>query len=140
MKTPLLLFAGLLILGTFTITGCSKDEAMDSEHLEPLLTNMKGWELYSWPYGTDWNYSILPGTNRLKSYNEVISVPIFDLESLKESLDKLRENEKISWRGREWLKSCWMTGYHDLCLPDEKTIEEVRKHCEKRKLELWVVP
>jgi len=33
--------------------------------------SMKGWKLYSWPDGSYWNYSVLIGTNRVKSYEEV---------------------------------------------------------------------
>ena len=32
---------------------------------------MKGYELYSWKVGTDWNYTLITGTNRPKTFEEV---------------------------------------------------------------------
>jgi hypothetical protein len=101
---------------------------------------MKGWELYSWPNGNDWNYSILVGTNRTKSYNEVTTnkIVVCGKDSLKMLLDKLPENEYIFWIGEEWLKSCWGNDYGDLSLPDNKTINEIKTYCEGKKLVLGI--
>jgi hypothetical protein len=36
-------------------------------------TSMKGYELYSWREKSsgDWYFALLPGTNRLKTYDEI---------------------------------------------------------------------
>ena len=60
--------------------------------------SMKGYELYSWQENTDWFYSVLPGTNRLKKASE-----IFDkhkrktIDELLSTLDGLEKGEYISW-------------------------------------------
>jgi len=102
--------------------------------------SMKGWELYSWPNGNDWNYSILVGTNRTKSYNEVTTnkIIVFGIDSLKMLLDKFPENEYIFWIGKEWLKSCWGSNYGNLSLPDNKIINEIKEYCTGKKLVLGV--
>jgi len=75
--------------------------------------SLKGWELYSWPNGNDWNYSILVGTNIVKSYDEVTGnkIIVTGKDSLKMVLDKFPENENILWIGKEWLKRCWGGNY-----------------------------
>ena len=92
--------------------------------------------MYSWPNGNDWNYSILIGTNRLKTYDEVTTnkIIVFGKESLKMVLDKLPEGEYISWIGKEWLDNNWRTNYGSLSLPDNNTINEVKNHCVQKKL------
>jgi hypothetical protein len=101
---------------------------------------MKGWELYSWPNGNDWNYSILIGTNRLKSYEEVTTnqIIVFGKDSLKLLIDKFPENEQLFWIGREWLERCWGSNYGDLSLPDENTINEIKEYCVQKKIVLGI--
>ena len=64
--------------------------------------SMKGWELYSWPSESDWNYSILIGTNRNKTYQEVTTnkISVVGKDSLKILLDKFPANEQIFWIGK----------------------------------------
>jgi hypothetical protein len=102
--------------------------------------SIKGWELYSWPNGNNWNYSILVGTNRTKSYNEVTTnkIIVFGKDSLKMLLNKFPENEYIFWIGKKWLKSCWESDYGDLSLPDIKTINEIKQYCTEKKLVLEI--
>lgn len=123
MKNLYFFFTGILVCCTLANTGCSKDEAL-SDDIRLLKTNMKGWELYSLP---------------LKTYDEVVSPLISDLESLKDSLDMFRENESIYWISREWLENIWMTGYGDLSLPDAAAIKEVKDYCGKKGLIFTVI-
>jgi hypothetical protein len=68
--------------------------------------SLKGWGLYSWPEGNNWNYSILIRTNRLKSYEEVIKNDYFvtGTDSLKLLLRKLPEIKNILWISEVWLE------------------------------------
>ena len=99
---------------------------------------MKGWELYSWPNGNDWNYSILTGTNRLKTYNEVIEnkIIVLGIDSLKMLLDKFPKKEEIFWVGEELLKRIWGTYYGNLSLPDSGVTDEIKDYCTQKELEL----
>ena len=106
-----------------------------------FVHSMKGWELYSWRNTDDWSYSILIGTNRTKSYNEVITnkIIITGKDSLKMVLDRFPENEHIHWIGCGWLQRCWGGGYvGNLSLPDEDTVNEIKEYCLLRKLDLSV--
>lgn len=98
--------------------------------------SMKGWELYSWPSESDWNYSILIGTNRNKTYQEVITnkISVVGKDSLKIMLDKFPANEEIVWiwkpSGDDW---------GNISLPDDPTINEIKDYCTQKKLVITVV-
>ena len=59
----------------------------------------KGYELYSWLVDGHWNYSLLPGTNRLKSYGEITAPAVVrrDTAGLKAELRKLQKGEEVVW-------------------------------------------
>lgn len=136
-----------LILGFFSFLSCS-----DEKYEEPLVVkqidldtisfphSMKGWDLYSWPDGNNWNYTILMGTNRLKTYHEVITnnLVVSGTDSLKLLLDKLPPGEVICWIGEHWLESIWDTDYENLSLPDRSTIAEIEAFCESKELILRI--
>jgi hypothetical protein len=96
--------------------------------------SMKGWELYSWPHGSHWNYSIMMGTNRAKTYTEVITnkIAVIGKDSLKMLLNKFPAKEEIFWIGKhggdEW----------NLSLPDTNTISEIKNYCVQKELVLNV--
>ncbi|HEY3371458.1 MAG TPA: hypothetical protein VGK10_11450 [Prolixibacteraceae bacterium] len=98
--------------------------------------SMKGWELYSWPNASDWNYSILMGTNREKTYQEVVTnkITVIGKDSLKMLLDKFPAKEQIMWIGKhsgdEWV---------NISLPDDNTINEIKNYCIQKELTLSVI-
>lgn len=96
---------------------------------------MKGWELYSWPDGDDWKYSFLPGTNRIKTYDEVIAnkTTATGKDALKLLLDKFPKNEYITWIGK------LQDDEGKLSLPDQATIDEIKNYASQKELELNVV-
>lgn len=106
--------------------------------------SMKGYELYSWPEGNEWYFSILAGTNRTKTYAEVISkapseihlITVTGVDNLKSALAQFPENEHITWIGRGWLQSCWGSNYGNLQLPAQNYIDEITKYCTQKKLNL----
>jgi len=62
-------------------------------------TSMKGHELYSWKVKSHWYYSLLPGTNRLKTYEEITAPAVVkrDAAGLKSELQKLQRGEEVFW-------------------------------------------
>ena len=60
----------------------------------------KGYELYSWKIKSHWYYSLLPGTNRSKSYEEITSPGVVkkDASGLKAELEKIPKGEEVLWR------------------------------------------
>jgi hypothetical protein len=60
----------------------------------------KGVELYSWKDSAgNWRYSLLPGTNRLKTRDEIVSegVVVKDVPTLKRRLSALAVDEQVFW-------------------------------------------
>ena len=128
----------LILFLIWILTECSKDSTQIQEPTNQLdldkLTfthSMKGWELYSWPDGNDWNYSFLIGTDRLKSYDEVTTneIIVTGKDSLKMVLDKFPEGEIITWIGRGWLERCWGGNFNNLSLPPKDIIDEIKQYC-----------
>jgi hypothetical protein len=63
-------------------------------------SSMKGYELYSWKIKDHWYYSLLPGTNRSKTYEEITAPGVVkkDASGLKAELEKLPKGEEVFWR------------------------------------------
>ena len=101
--------------------------------------SMKGWELYSLRSGNNWLYSILMGTNRGKSYDEVAlnNVKVIGTDSLKMLLAKLPANENILWRGTGWIPTA-SGDHYNLTLPDISTVNEIKDFCAQKGLIIYV--
>ena len=84
---------------------------------------MKGYELYSWESGGEWHFSLLVGTNRLKSAGEIMSetVSAHGVDAIIAELEKLPEGEYVFWRQPEGM---------GLSLPPESTIDSITESCE----------
>lgn len=145
MKNLKVLIIISFIIISFNSFKCSKETDREMHPVNKInldtisfCRSMKGWELYSWPNGYDWNYSILIGTNRLKSYKEVTTnkIIVFGKDSLKLLLDRIPENENIFWIGKGWLEKCWGSNYGNLSLPDSWVVLEINEYCIQKKLVL----
>lgn len=74
---------------------------MMSSSLSHSQTAFKGIELYSWlPRGTEWHFSLLVGTNRNKSIEEITdpTLAVAGVIELKAALAKLPKGEQIFWK------------------------------------------
>ncbi len=113
-----LLFVALL--GLF-ISGCG----VSAKPVSTLSTeSMKGYELYSWQEGTQWNFSLLIGTNREKSLEEIKSAEnILDFDALKTALEKIQAGQYITWYIKETLS-----------FPPDDIIQQVEQICKDQGL------
>jgi hypothetical protein len=59
----------------------------------------KAYELYSWKDKGHWYYSLLPGTNASKTYEEITATNAVhrDTAGLKSALQKLSKGEQVFW-------------------------------------------
>lgn len=135
------------ILIPLAFINCSKEVEPELQLVKKLNPDtltinhaMKGWELYSWPDKKNWNYSLLEGTNRVKSLEEITDNPlvICGTDSLKMVLDKFPENESITWFGKGWFEKCWQNNYGNLTLADTQTINTIKNYCVQKNLQLSV--
>jgi hypothetical protein len=133
-KTNFIIFISM-ILSVVSLSDCSgsKDQYTNSFDFDTLNMShsMKGWELYSEPSGGDWTYYILQGTNRLKTYEEVVTnvISVTGTDSLKLLLDKFPSGEELFWFGEIWLERTWGSHHGNLCLPDSEVISEMQDYC-----------
>ena len=96
-----------------------------------LPHSMKGYELYSWKSRGEWHFSLVVGTNRLKTFREVSSpkIRVRGIDALKRRLNRLVKGEEVSWSVRLVPRTV---------LPPGEIIDEVKNHCEGRGIILRV--
>src|ERR1044071_60244 len=70
-----------------------------------LPESMKGYELYSWQDGGQWKFSLLVGTNREKTLEEIKSADMVlsGVDELTSVLDKIPAGQYITWSSRATL-------------------------------------
>ena len=95
MKTIRTFFA-VLLFGSL-LAGCGA--ASSASPVTPFAESMKGYELYSWQDGSTWKFSLLVGTNREKSLDEIKSadVVLSGVDALKTTLQKVPSGQYITW-------------------------------------------
>ena len=95
--------------------------------------SMKGYELYSRQVDGVWYFSLLAGTNRLKTYAEISSpeVQVRGLDTLKLVLDRLAESEQLFWSASR---------VPNTSFPPAELIGEIREYCGQRGLDLQLDP
>ncbi len=80
--------------------------------IDNLPHSMKGYELYSWPEDSQWHFTLVTGTNRNKTLEEITSeedfiseagwvkVHVVGTNAVKNVLSKLPQDEFIIWLAR----------------------------------------
>jgi hypothetical protein len=120
--------------GTYDIR-VNGDPVGQIEVVAPLkVPLMKGYELYSWQSDGKWFFSLLIGTNRMKSIEEVTdpAVQLEGVAALKEQLAKLPAGEYVSWLP---LDSKPGAEY-----PPAEIMEDVRSFCSAQGLQCQFIP
>ena len=102
--------------------------------------SIKGYELYSWKVKGKWHYSLLAGTNRAKTYDEIISnnTERIGSEALEAELKKIPKGEEVFWKGDAPMgarRSATSKGI-DLKHPSRKRIERIKDICERLGIKL----
>ena len=91
----------------------------------PFAESMKGYELYSWQDGNQWNFSLLVGTNREKTLDEIrdAKTVLHGVDALTSALQQIPAGQYITWCSRETLS-----------FPSDDIIKEVKQSCEDKGL------
>jgi hypothetical protein len=114
-----LLFA--ILLG-FLLPGCG---IAPQPAATQLAESMKGYELYSWQQGSQWSFSLLVGTNREKTLNEIKSADgiLVGMDALKSTLENIAAGQYVTWSLKE-----------NLAFPPEDIIRQVEQICKDKGL------
>jgi hypothetical protein len=79
------------------------------QSIEKLPRSMKGYELYSWSIDNRWHFTLITGTNRNKTTEEIVSgedtiseagwvrVSVTGIEEMQSVISKLPEGESLIW-------------------------------------------
>jgi hypothetical protein len=95
----------------------------------------KGFELYSWQDETgEWQFSILVGTNRMKSIPEIQDKPM-DLDQVKVRVSNMAVGESLFWLNRAEVSS--VNGYFELAFPPTEVIEELKTYAADHQVYLF---
>lgn len=65
-----------------------------------MKTSMEGWKLYVRQDSGDTYFSLMVGTNRLKTDDEIAQAAVKGLDAIKSKLDELKEGQLVFLRGR----------------------------------------
>ena len=120
MRTkPSLIFA--ILLGVL-LSGC-RTEGQPAATLP--AESMKGYELYSWQEGSQWKFSLLIGTNREKTLDEITSTAtVLDgVDALQPALEVVSPGQTITWSAEE-----------PLSVPPEDILNQVEQICKEQGL------
>jgi hypothetical protein len=124
MKRKFILF--FTVLAGLMLTACRTSVNTPGIGLD---RSMKGFELYSWQNGSQWNFSLLVGTNREKSLDE-IKFPdtlLSGIDPLRARLQKIAPGQYVTWSSKE-----------TLAFPPEDMIKQVEQICKDQGLILQI--
>lgn len=109
--------------------------------IEKLPRSFKGYELYSWEEKGQWHFTLITGTNRIKTIEEItykgdfisetgwVKIQVVGADAIKYVLSRLLEGESVFWCDELHIGQSTET---DLQLPPEQiadAIEEFAKQC-----------
>jgi hypothetical protein len=108
-----------------------------------LPASMKGYELFSWESNDGWVFTLITGTNRTKTFEEIISsensygpdklikITVAGVVDLKRVFDRLPAGEEIMWSGMD-LAGQVPEGTLYFSFPNENLTNELIKYCQQR--------
>ena len=125
----------------FLLSSCAEDEPLPLVSLpQSLPRSMKEYELYSWKSGTAWRFTLITGTNRLKTLAEITSpesilesdwvkITVEGVPDLESVLGRLPSGTKVSWRRARRPGVDSSTSEVNLRIPPGRLVKEIRARC-----------
>ena len=136
--------AALLVL---LLCGCANETVEPPPAAAQLPRSVKGYELYSWRSGETWHFTLITGTNRLKTLAEVTSsenvkeedwvkITVAGVPALKSVLARLPTGTQISWASARHVDSIERESAERIRRPPAWVFSELKSYCSKRALDL----
>jgi len=109
--------------------------------------SFKGYELYSWEEKGQWHFTLITGTNRTKTIEEITSkedivstagfykAHVTGENAIKNVLSRLPENEPVFWCGQMHISDIAEVNF---LLPPQPILESIIEHAEFCKLDFSV--
>jgi hypothetical protein len=147
------LYTVVLVVTPFVLflSGCAKEEPLPPVSLpESLPPSMKEYELYSWKPGRAWRFTLITGTNRLKTLAEITSpesvieddwvkVTVEGVPDLESVLERLPSDAHVSWRGASHPGVDSSTSEVALQIPSERLVKEIQTCCAEAGVRLEII-
>ncbi len=116
--------------------------------VDGLPHSMKGYELYSWLEDSQWHFTLITGTNRTKTLEEIISeedfisetgwvnVHVVGIEAIKTALSKLPQDEFVMWLAvmREQTEQTDIK----IQLPPKQTTDTIKEYARQSGLDFQI--
>jgi hypothetical protein len=108
--------------------------------VDELPHSMKGYELYSWEEEGQWHFTLITGTNRIKTIEEVTSkedsisetgwvrIQVVGADAIKDVLSRLPEGESVFWCDELHIGQSTDT---DLQLPSEEIADAIQEYASQ---------
>jgi len=129
------LLLGMLLTAVW-LTACDQTPAQTPTTIteSPLPgAAMKGMDLYSWQNEAgSWRFAILPGTNRQKTADELVTEAI-NLEAVKSAFGDLPAGELLYWNNAQTVATADRLV---LTLPPGEVVSTLRAHAAAAQIEL----
>jgi hypothetical protein len=110
--------------------------------IDRLPHSMKGYELYSWSEDGKWNFTLITGTNRNKSLEEIVAdgdyiseagwvhIHVVGVEAIESVISKLPQKEEILWLSG-WGSDKTQQDGRNITLPPASTISVITDHASR---------
>jgi len=110
-----------------------------------LPHSMKGYELYSWLEDSQWHFTLITGTNRNKTLEEIVSkedfiseagwvkVHVIGVEAIQAALSKLPQDEFVMWLAEERDES--ELENIKIQLPPTETLNDIKEYATQCRLD-----
>ena len=129
------------------LCGCAGEGAPPSSTGAPLPRSPKEYELYSWKSGSTWYFTLITGTNRLKTLDEItapedmdqgewVKITAAGVPELRSVLGRLPSGTQIFWHTARRLGSDALQSEPKLRRPPGRVVREVRATCAELGLDL----
>jgi len=120
---------------------------LSTQSTDKLPHSLKGYELYSWEEDDQWHFTLITGTNRTKTMEEITSeedyvsetgwvkIHVVGEDAIKDVLSRLPENESVFWCDELHIGQTTET---NLQLPPEQMTDAIEEYAEQHSLDLTV--
>jgi len=117
---------------------------------DQLPESMKGYELVSWQTNEDWNFTLITGTDRSKTFEEImapdsrvgedgfVKITVSGDSQIKKVFDRLPANTQVFWSGMD-LSGQVPEGTVYFTYPSKKIMNDLMNYCAKIHINLVVL-
>jgi hypothetical protein len=136
----------LIVISIVLVSGILAS-SIGATSIEKLPRSLKGYELYSWSEDSQWHFTLITGTNRLKTMDEITSegdsisetawvkIHVVGTDAIRDVLSRLPEGESVFWCDELHIGQSAET---DLELPPEQMVDAIEEYANQCGLDFEV--